>query len=119
MGEALKRLNADSGGLIVTTPEQLRALVTDAVKAAIANANGTPTTAPEYLTIQDVSEWLDATPRTVRQWIETGGLPAMRIGAREWRLSRASVISWLESRSSKPGSHGAKHAERTKRAKGG
>ena len=45
------------------------------------------------LTIQDVASELGITPRTVRNWIRNGTLPARRIGPRLVRIRRDDLVA--------------------------
>ncbi len=86
--------------VIVTTPEQLRALIREEVAAALRSVQ--PAQA-EYLDLAGVAELLDVTTTTVRAYVRREGLPVHRIGARTLRFSRAEVEAWLVERASKPG----------------
>ncbi len=100
--------------LVVTlTQEQLASLVERAVAKAMGNANATR----EYLDTAGVCEWLGLDPKTVNKYVNTEGMPALKVGPRNYRFRRESVIEWLESRATKPGAHVAKHAARLQKAK--
>jgi len=50
------------------------------------------------LTTRDVAELLGVTPETVLRWIETRGLPAIRLTTRALRYREAEIERWLEER---------------------
>lgn len=85
--------------VIVTTPEQLRELVRDAVREALSVSR-------EHDRDREPGEWLDTEaaaallrvhPRTVAKCVTREGLPARKIG-RMYRFKRAEVLLWLEQR---------------------
>lgn len=51
-------------------------------------------TAPLTLTVNQVARFLQVTPRTVRQAIEHGEVPAKKIG-RVWRIPASFVTEYL------------------------
>jgi len=99
--------------LVVISAAQLRVLIAEAVRDAIGKGGGEP---PEYLTLDQVCELLQASRRTVRDWVQRDGLPAMKAGA-EYRFTRTNIVRWLEERRIKPGVHQTKLDERLQRAK--
>jgi excisionase family DNA binding protein len=115
MGAAEKQpANTNGTGMIVMmTQDQLRELVGTAVRDAIGKGAGEQ---PEYLTLDQVCELLQASRRTVRDWVQRDGLPAMKAGA-EYRFTRTNIVRWLEERRIKPGVHQTKLDERLQRAK--
>lgn len=100
--------------LVVMTAEQLRALVCDAVRDAMGN--GAQNTNAQYLTLDQTAELLQVDARTVRTWVKSNGLPALRVG-REYRFRRDTVLEWLESRAIVEGAHVSKHTTRIKALK--
>ncbi len=52
----------------------------------------------EMLTVHEVAQLLRVEPRTVRDWIRTGQLPAIRIG-RMLRIRRGDLRRFLKNRS--------------------
>lgn len=80
--------------LVVLTPEQLRALVSDAIAGALARvgANETGT-----LTLRDCGVPI----RTLRKAIKDGELPAALVG-REYRVRPEDLQTWLDSRAVTP-----------------
>ena len=99
--------------MVQLTTDQLRGLISDAVRDAIANSNSATL---EYLTLEQAAELLQMSQRTVRERVRSDGLPALRAGS-EYRFRRESIVDWLESRSTKPGAHVSKNVARLKRAK--
>ena len=51
---------------------------------------------PSLMTLGEVMNYLRVNARTVYRLINTGGLPAYRVG-RQWRIRRADFQSWLDS----------------------
>jgi excisionase family DNA binding protein len=52
----------------------------------------------EFLTVAEVAELLKLNQQTVRNWIDAGALPAVRVGARRVRITRADLDAYLERR---------------------
>jgi excisionase family DNA binding protein len=48
-----------------------------------------------FLTVADVAEMLKLNPQTVRNWIDQGSLPALRVGRRV-RIKRSDLERMLE-----------------------
>jgi excisionase family DNA binding protein len=55
---------------------------------------GQVTTATDFLKTDEVLGYLRVTPRTIYRLIQTGDLPAVRIG-RQWRFRRTDLDAWL------------------------
>jgi excisionase family DNA binding protein len=53
------------------------------------------TQAPQLLTVPQVAEQLQVTAQTIRNWIDSGALPAVRIG-RAFRVRSEDVDALLE-----------------------
>ena len=49
------------------------------------------------LTINEVAELLGFHPVSIRNWVRTGKLPAVRI-AGQWRFDPAELAGWVEAR---------------------
>ena len=49
----------------------------------------------EFLTVQDVAQLLKLNPQTVRNMIDRGDLPAIRVGARRVRIERSDLDAFL------------------------
>jgi excisionase family DNA binding protein len=108
MGESARKDDM----LVTLTVEQLRSLIREEVRGELGNTNASST----YMTVDQVAELLQVNARTVRNWVRSEGLPAMRVGA-EYRFRRENVVTWLEDRATKPGAHTTKHVKRLQRAK--
>ena len=52
----------------------------------------------EIYTLEEIAELLQVTRRTIYTWIKDGKLKAFKVG-RGWRVSRADLDSFLNSRS--------------------
>ncbi len=48
----------------------------------------------DILTLEEVANWLQVAPRTMRQWAEVGEIPACRVG-KLWRFRRKDIEEWL------------------------
>jgi excisionase family DNA binding protein len=59
--------------------------------------------APEFLTLEQVAALLQKTKSSVRKYVRTLGLPAIRLGPREWRFRRSDVLKWLDEHKEKVG----------------
>jgi excisionase family DNA binding protein len=104
----------DSSKLVVTlTQSQLCEIVKSAVRDVLDDAHEPP----QFLTLDQAAELLQASTRSVRTWVNEEGLPALRAGS-EYRFRRESIVAWLEARAIKPGAHVSKTVARLKRAKG-
>lgn len=51
----------------------------------------------EFLTVVQVAKWARVSTKTVYRWIESGKLPAIKFGARTYRIPTRSVIDYLKS----------------------
>ena len=51
-----------------------------------------------FYTTAEVAELLRLNPQVVQRKLQSGEIPAYRIG-RDWRVERAQLMSWLEARS--------------------
>jgi excisionase family DNA binding protein len=60
-------------------------------RAAAALAGGQGYEIPELMTIAQVAELLRLNQQTVRNWIDAGDLPAVRVGDRRVRIKRSVV----------------------------
>jgi excisionase family DNA binding protein len=52
----------------------------------------------EVYTVQEVAQNLKVSERTVRNWIESGELPAFPIGKRGYRISKADLQTFIDER---------------------
>lgn len=51
----------------------------------------------KMLTVQQVADYIQVNPETVRNWIRIGDLDALHIGG-EYRISRADLDDFIQSR---------------------
>jgi excisionase family DNA binding protein len=58
---------------------------------------------PEWMTIEQVAEWLQVSTKTIRRYIESGSLPAVNLGGRAIRIRRQDLEAWLQTRRVEPG----------------
>ena len=67
---------------------------------------------PEIMTLEEVSEYLRCTERTVANWAADGKIPAGKIGM-SWRFKRSDIQKWVNSqiRGKKADSSGVNFAE--------
>jgi excisionase family DNA binding protein len=54
-----------------------------------------------YLTVADVAKQLQISEDTVRRWIKTGKLPALKIG-KEWRVAPDDLEAFLKQSRKQP-----------------
>jgi excisionase family DNA binding protein len=52
----------------------------------------------EVYTVQEIAQNLKVSERTVRNWIESGELPAFPIGKRGYRISKADLQAFIDER---------------------
>lgn len=81
---------------IVMTEEELDARIEQRVAAVLAKLG--PVQQKENLTMSDVCELLGVSRKTVGGYIKNDGMPAIPIGKREHRFSRAKVLEWWHAR---------------------
>ena len=56
-------------------------------------------TADEFLTVEELANWLRVKPQTIYQWNYAGTGPRLtKLGARYVRYRRSDVEAWLEER---------------------
>jgi excisionase family DNA binding protein len=67
--------------------------------AAVKLAGGTGMEMPEVLTVAQVADILRLNPQTVRNWIDAGTFPAIRIGRRV-RIKRDDLEAFVKAGSS-------------------
>ena len=75
--------------VIVTTPDELRTLVREAVRAELRAATAEP--AAEWLDAAAVGAMFGVHPRSVRK---LRGLPSHRFGTKLLRYRRDEVLAW-------------------------
>lgn len=83
--------------LVVVTVDELRTLIREAVREALAGAREEPF---ESLDLQAAAKFAGVHPRTLTKFVRLNVLRTHRIG-RLYRFRRADLQAWLE------GSHGA------------
>jgi excisionase family DNA binding protein len=71
-------------------------------KAAVRLAGGTGWEMPELLTVAQVAAILKLNPQTIRNWIDSGTLPAVRIGDRRVRIKREDLDDFVARGSTAP-----------------
>jgi excisionase family DNA binding protein len=54
-----------------------------------------PDSHDEFLTVAEVAQLLRLNQQTVRNWIDQGSLPAIRVGARRVRIPRTELDAFL------------------------
>jgi len=47
----------------------------------------------ELLTVAEAAKQLKMNPQTIRRWIRSGQLPAIKLGQKEWRISADTLFS--------------------------
>ena len=57
---------------------------------------GTMQPEKEMLTADEVAEYMNVHVRTVRNWINSGELPFIRIGPRGYRISRTDLLAFID-----------------------
>ena len=50
----------------------------------------------DFLTPAEVAKQLGVTVSTVRRWLRSGYLPALKVGPRAWRISKADLSAHIE-----------------------
>lgn len=75
---------------VIVTPEELRALVREAVRQEVARPEES-----EIMTCEQVATLLQVDPESVRKYTKRNGLPFMRLGGHELRFRRSAVLEWL------------------------
>lgn len=106
----------NAANIIVTTAEELRALIREEVEAAVQARQGHA--ASEILDIAEVADLLGVTAPTVRAYVRTDGLPCIRMGKSTVRFRRADVERWLLDRSETSGSHASRGRAKLARIRG-
>lgn len=53
---------------------------------------------PDYMSPDELADLLHVSANTVRGWIRAGGLDAVRVGPRLWRIHRDDVYQFLHKR---------------------
>ena len=58
----------------------------------------TPEGTVQMMTVDEVAEYLQLHPLTVRRLAREGGIPAFKVG-RQWRVKRAALDQWIKEQS--------------------
>jgi excisionase family DNA binding protein len=53
---------------------------------------------PDYLTLQEVADYLRVNTKTIYRLLETGRIPATKVG-HQWRFSKSAIDEWLNKKS--------------------
>ncbi len=90
-------------------------------RMAEENQAGGAAVPPEWLTVEQVAEWLQVSTKTIRRYIEDGSLPAVNLGGRAIRIRRQDLETWLQNRRVEPGIplRRQEHLERRERRRQG
>lgn len=96
--------------LVVTTEEQLRAIIRDEVRAAMKDLDD------GWVDPDQVAKWLGVKRATLRVFIKRDGLPVHYPGGgRKYKFRREEVEAWLLERASKAGAQSSKHGRSLRR----
>lgn len=79
--------------VIVTTAEQLRAIVADGVAEALAKVRSRE--GPDVMNREQVRALIRCDEKTLSKLIRNEGLPTLRRIGPQWRFSRREVLAWL------------------------
>lgn len=52
----------------------------------------------ELMTIDDLTDYLKVTRRTIYEWLKTNKIPAIKLVG-QWRFKRDKIDAWLENKS--------------------
>ena len=86
-----RRSQEPAVGVVVVTPDQLRALVHEAVRAEV----GDRTNESDYLTRDEAATLLKVTPKTLMKYVRDENLPVLRKLGPDWRFSRTQLSVWM------------------------
>jgi excisionase family DNA binding protein len=94
--------------LVITTPEELRAMLREVVDEALNDlprgrtlANGNQTT-PETLSVAEAAQIAHRHPETIRRAINDATLRASKpAGGREWLIEAVELQRWMNAKRSK------------------
>jgi excisionase family DNA binding protein len=78
--------------MVLLTPEQLREVVSDAVRSALP-ARAEPAEA-EVMTRLQVAKFLQVNSHQIPVLIRKHGLPSHHVGS-QWRFRRSEVLAWM------------------------
>lgn len=85
--------------VIVVSPEELRRIVREAVRAELEAVEAPP----EWLDSAGAAELLGVHVKTVQKLVRTQGLPAHRVGEKILRFSRPALLDWMKRRAAGEG----------------
>ncbi|MGH3430114.1 MAG: helix-turn-helix domain-containing protein [Mycobacteriales bacterium] len=105
--------DSNSTMLVTLTTDQLRALISEAVDAALLKKHEV---ASDVITRDQAAKILGVHPVVVARYAKHRGLPGMRMG-REWRFRRSAILRWLEEQAVKPGAPTVAYARKIHEAK--
>jgi excisionase family DNA binding protein len=63
-----------------------------------------------FLTVSEVADLLRLNPQTVRQWIDKGKLPAVRLGERQVRIRQSDLEQFIDAGTNSPASRASASA---------
>lgn len=52
--------------------------------------------AVELLTVPQVAKWAKVSTKSIYRWIESGKIPAVKFGARTYRIPEKAIIDYLK-----------------------
>lgn len=78
---------------VLTTPEELRTLIREAVAEALS-AKDRGGAVQEVLTSEQAGKLLGLHPKVVIGYVTSKGLPGQRLG-RIWRFRRTELLEWM------------------------
>lgn len=79
---------------VTLTVEELRALIRDELRRALAQGEA-KSEGDAIMTREEVAELLRVHPRVVTHYVQRRGLPGAKI-IRQWRFRRSEVLAWQE-----------------------
>lgn len=50
----------------------------------------------ELLTVPQVAKWAKVSTKSIYRWIESGKIPAVKFGARTYRIPEKAIIDYLK-----------------------
>lgn len=85
--------------LILTTPEELKSLISEAIKSELTNQQSQP--APEketvFLTRKEATKLLKISLPTLHEWTKSGKIPSTRIG-KSIRYNKQELLDAIASK---------------------
>ena len=86
-----RRAPESAVGVVVVTPDELRALVHEAVRAEVGDRSNES----DYLTRDEAATLLKVTPKTLMKYVRDENLPVLRKLGPDWRFSRTQLSVWM------------------------